>query len=407
MVTLLTDHGFENVAVLVQDGTVTVWYENRIYRNELTGMGVAARLAAADLDSAAVLELVPENRGVALVAVSAPAAAWQSFLDGELDAVSFRASIRIDMERRLSGLPLGPRGLERHNPSHFRTDLELRPLFNFQLGQGSDPFDYTLKVAPEAVMSPLAGTLITFQGAIRIHDDFDPCGAEEPCGLAFKPERNTLSWGGWLPGNCLLAVSGGIFPADRYGFAGEVGRLFWNGQLEVWAGGDLTGEILFLKDVTSYSDMTAWSAFAAATHRFQGLDIETTLTFGRFYREEGDVAVKLELARRIEEFEIGFFAATHGSNLGMSPYEKGDTSVGVNLRFALPVRTYSRPRTFRPSTVPEFPFTYRSTVDPVAVPVSMYDNLDRFRKRLYPTFIRNEIEDLRSANRYLAAGEGS
>jgi hypothetical protein len=46
-------------------------------------------------------------------------------------------------------------------------------------------------------------------------------------------------------------------------------------------------------------------------------------------------------------------------------------------------------------------------VDPVAVPVSMYDNLDRFRKRLYPTFIRNEIEDLRSANRYLGAGEGS
>lgn len=406
--TRLTDQGFENVAVELQDSTVTVWFENRIYRDDLTGLGVAAWLAVAELDSASVLELVPENRGVALIAVSAPVAAWRSFLAGDQDAAYFRSVLRIDLDRRRSGLALSPRGLERHNSSRLRTDLQLRPLFSFQVGNGSDPFDYTLAIAPEAVMSPLSGGLITLQAAIRIHDDFDPCGEENPCGLVVKPTRNTVSWGGWLPANCLFAVSGGLFPSDRYGFAGEVGRLFLNGQLEVWAGGDLTGELLLTEDVVEYSDMTAWSAFAAATHRFRGLDIESTLTFGRFYQEEGDLALKLELARRIEEFEIGFFGATHlGSDLSMSPYEEGNTSVGVNLRFALPVRTYARPKRFRPTTVPDFPFTYRSTVDPVAVPVSMFDNLDRLRKRLYPTFIWNRIEELRLAGRYVRGEGGS
>jgi len=79
---------------------------------------------------------------------------------------------------------------------------------------------------------------------------------------------------------------------------------------------------------------------------------------------------------------------------------------GVNLRFALPVSKYMRPRTVRPTTVPEFPFTYKSTVDPVAVQITPYDNLDRLRKRLYPTFVWNEIEDLRTAHHYVSASGG-
>ena len=403
----LAEHGFENVAVESRPEATTVWYENRVFRYDMTAMGVVAGLALAALDSSSVLELVPENRGVAVVAVAAPAPAWRDFLAGRSDKTAFRSVLRIDALRRTSGLPLGARGQERRNRPYGRTDVALRPLFNFQLGAGRDPFLYTLQIAPEAILSPFSGGLITLQAAIRIHDDLDPCGRENPCGLAVTPERNTISWGGWLPGGLLTAVSAGLFPGDRYGVAGEMGRLVWKDQLEIWGGGDVSGKLQFTTDAVEYSSLDRWALFVAGTHRFRGLDLESTLTVGRF--EEGEAAIKLEVARRIHEFEIGFFvAANPNSNFQFSPYQdpnaNGDSAAGVNLRFALPVARYMKPRALRPTTVPEFPFTYKSTVDPVAVQIVPYDNMDRLRKRLYPTFIWNEIEDLRTANRYLADG---
>ena len=402
----LVEHGFENVAVASDSSVTTVWFENRIYRYDMTGLGVAAMLSAAVLDTSAVLELVPENRGVALIAISAPVSAWRDFLDGRVDAATFRSTLQIDAHRRRSGAPLGSHG-DRTNRSYGRTDVALRPLFGFQLGQGRDPFLYTLQIAPEATMSPFPGAIITLQAAIRLHDDLDPCGTEDPCRPGVIPGRNTISWGGWLPAGVLSTISAGLFPGDRYGITTEVGRLVWKDQLEIWAGGDVSGKLQFLEDSIEYSSMGRWAAFLSATHRFRGLDLETTLTAGRF--EEEEFAIKLEVARRIHEFEIGFFVATNpNSDLQFTPYEdKEDRSAaGVNLRFALPVARYMRPRIVRPTTVPEFPFTYKSTVDPVAVQVTPYDNLDRLRKRLYPTFVWNEIEDLRAARHYVTASGG-
>jgi len=405
--TAMVHHGFENVAVASDSAITTVWFENRIYRYDMTALGVAATLCAAALDSSGgVLELVPENRGVALIAISAPVAAWRDFMDGRSDAKSFRSGLQIDAHRRRFGAPLGV-NQDRANRPYGRTDLALRPLFGFQLGAGRSPFLYTVQVAPEVTLSPFPGGLLTLQAAIRIHDDLDPCGTEDPCRPVIFPGRNTLSWGGWLPAGVLSTVSAGIFPGDRYGIATELGRLVWKNQLEVWGGGDVSGKLLFLEDSIEYSSLDRWAAFIAATHRFRGLDLETTLTLGRF--EEEEFALKLEVARRIHEFEIGFFVATNpNSDLQFTPYEDTEdkSAAGVNLRFALPVAKYMRPRAVRPTTVPDFPFTYKSTVDPVAVQITPYDNLDRLRKRLYPTFVWNEIEDLRTANRYVTEAGG-
>jgi hypothetical protein len=36
----------------------------------------------------------------------------------------------------------------------------------------------------------------------------------------------------------------------------------------------------------------------------------------------------------------------------------------------------------------------------------MYDSLDRLRKRLYPTYIRNNVEILRTGTRYVEISPG-
>ena len=343
------------------------------------------------MEDATFLELIPESRGVPMLSIAAPAVAWTRFLDGEIDADMFRDMLVIKTGTRSDGSSLAPPPTE--NSSYRRIDLALRPLFDFQLGQATEAFLYTLRIAPEANMTPFRGGAATLQVGIRIHDDRDPCGTEDPCGLPVTPIRNTLSWGGWLPGQWLWTASGGIFPGDRYGILTEVGRLYFDGHLEVWAGGEATGEILFLEDLVEYSNIGQWSAFAAATVRPSGIDLEGTVQVGRF--REKELGVRMELSRRLHEFEIGFFGVAN----------QFDEVAGVTLRIPLPLRKDSKPSRVRLATVPAFPFTYRESVSAVAIQTSLYDNLDRFRKRLYPTFIRNNLDDLRLAAPYLESGE--
>jgi hypothetical protein len=378
----LTARGFENVVVSETPETVTVWYENRIYRYEMAGLGEAASLAASDLDSTRTLIMVPENRGVAIVAVAAAAGAWRRFLAGDADASWFRSRVRILADGEV---PRPPSGAVRSNSRSWRTDLALRPLFSFELGIADDPFQYSAWLAPEAVMSPATGVLLTLQGEIRLHDDFDDFGRD------VVPGRNTTSWGGRLPGGWLGAASAGIFPNHRYGVAARTGRLFENGAFEAQIGGDLSGFLKFSRHVVLYSPLETWSAFVAGTYRTPGIDLETTVTGARFMEKR--LGGRLDVGRRFGETRVDFFGIK----------TKDASVVGMEIEVPLPVRQWSRPGAVRVRTVPTFPLTYRESVHDIGRQVSMFDDLERLRKGLYPTFILNNLEDLRSA---LPSGEG-
>jgi hypothetical protein len=369
--------GFENLAVDARPGTVTVWFENRVIRHELEALGEVAATASRSLDPDRLLELIPENRGVPLLCVVARAGDWRAFLEGATDPTVFRERLRL-LPSRASGEPLRiPAGVKASNRRWWRTDLAIRPLIAFELGVADDPFQLAAWFAPEAVMSPARGVLLTAQGTIQLQDDIDPYLR------TVAPGRNTLAGGGWLPWGCLAAANVGLFSDSRYGAAIEVGRLFANGAIELRGGGDKTGEIKFLHTVTVYSPIQAWSAYAAVTHRPRGIDLETTATFARFM--EGEVGGRLDVARRFGEARVSFFAIQ----------TREDAVLGVETLIPLPVRRWPRPRALRPVTVGEFPLTYRESVADIGRQVRVYDNLDRLRERLYPSYVWNNLDAVR------------
>ncbi len=378
----LVAHGFENVVMDATPQAVTVWYENRIYRYEMAGLGEAAALASADLDSERTLIMVPENRGVPMVAVAAAAGDWRRFLAGDADASWFRGRIEVLADGRV---PRPPAGAVRSNPRWWRTDLRLRPLLSFELGIADDPFQYSLWLAPEAVVSPVTGVLVTGQAQVRLHEDFDEFGRD------VVPGRNTVSWGGRLPAGWLGAASAGLFPSNRYGVAARTGRLFRGGALEMQVGGDLSGFLKFSRHVVLYSRLETWSAFVAGTYRTRGIDLETTVTGARFMEKR--LGGRLDVARRFGETRVDFFGIK----------TRDDSVVGMEFEIPLPVRRWSRPRTVRLATVPDFPLVYRESVQDVGRQVSMFDDIERLRMGLYPTFILNNLDDLRSG---LPRGEG-
>jgi hypothetical protein len=378
LIRALVEDGFENLAVRQHAGSTSVWYENRSYRDELAALGRVAFLAASDVPPEGHLELIPQNRGVPLLSVAAAAADWLAFLRGERPAGWFRERLTV---RAADG---GPESIRAGSPprehlSFRRTDVRVRPLFNFELGSSFDPFRSEFQIAPEAVMAPLPGTLLSAQVIVQVDNDLDRNAAR------VSPGRSTVSWGGWLPGGWLAALSGGYFSGDRYGLAGETGKLLWSGGLEVTAGGDLSGLLEFTEETTRYSDPETWSAFLGLTHRLRGVDLETSVKAARFMEQE--LGVRLDVARRFGEVEVGFFGIK----------TEQDDLVGLLLRLPLPVERWSRPSRLRLTTVPAFPFEYRDSVADVGRQVSLFDNLDRLRKRLYPTFLWNNLEDVRSA----------
>jgi hypothetical protein len=373
----LVEHGFENVAVRERADSVAVWYENRVYRYELEALGIVAFLAASRTPPGTALRIVPQNYGTPLLAVEAVSADWLAFLREDRDEPWFRSRLAIRPGEREDSIRRDRPTT--HHGSFWKTDLRVRPLFDFELGIADDPFRSAFYLAPEAVVSPWPGAIATAQVAVQVYDDLDPFARK------VRPGRNTLSWGGWLPGGMLCALSGGVLSLDRYGFAGQVGALVGRGDVEISAGGDLSGLLEFSKDITVYSNLEAWSAFLAVTHRMRGIDLATTLTGARF--QEEDFGVRVDVARTFRETEISFF--------GIST--ERDKVLGVRLRVPLPVRKWWRPSRVRLSTVPAFPFEYRDSLADVGLQASQFDDLDRLRKRLYPTFVFNNLQDLRDA----------
>jgi len=374
----LEARGFENVAVddPGSPAPLRVFFENRVLRDELAALGAAAWIAAAEIEDGRSVTLVPQQRGVVLLGVTARADDWRDFLSGVLPEPAFRSRVRVvpaDADASLRAGPAAPRS----NPSHRRADVRVRPLFDFQLGVVDDPFRSTERLAPEIVVQPAQGLLLTGQVLVKVHDGLDP----DTRGVA--PGRNTLAWGGWLPGGWLGAAGTGVFAGERWGFAGEIGRQTRSGRFELRAGGDWSGLLEFRRGATFYTEPDAWSGFVAVTARTERLDLEVTVTGARFL--EGDPGGRIDVERRFHEAEIGFFGvATHV-----------DKVLGVSLRLPLPLREWTRPAALRVTTVPAFPFEYRDTLNEVGQRVSFFDNLDRFRRRLYPTFVRNNLSDLR------------
>ena len=140
-----------------------------------------------------------------------------------------------------------------------------------------------------------------------------------------------------------------------------------------------------------YSRLETWSAFVAGTYRTRGIDLETTVTGARFMEKR--LGGRLDVARRFGETRVDFFGIK----------TRDDSVVGMEFEIPLPVRRWSRPRTVRLATVPDFPLVYRESVQDVGRQVSMFDDIERLRMGLYPTFILNNLDDLRSG---LPRGEG-
>ncbi len=371
----LEDLGFEGVRVARSPGAAVLTYENRVFRYEMEAAGLAAAAGTRGLARGDRLSVIPMNRGVPILEISAFAGDWNDFLSGDMTPEEFRSRVTV-------GTPRSHRSHDGewagHGTSSFKVDVAVRPLAELRLGIADNPFEYGLWLAPEATVSPVRGVLVTAQVVVQLHDEFDPFAR------SIAPGRTTVSAWGVLPGDVTGVVSAGHFPGNRYGVAWEAGRFLAGGLLEARLAGDYSGFLKFSSgNRVLYSPMKAWSGLGSVIARTPGRDLELNVTAGQFIH--GDRGARVDLLRRFGETDFGFFVTkTNEGSVG-----------GFRFSVPLPVRRQLNPSRLRPVTVPAFPFEYREDQAPTGRRVRMFETLERVRKGLTPTFFLNNLGDLR------------
>lgn len=226
-----------------------------------------------------------------------------------------RLTPRGDSLQQLAGVPAAVRyPSDRDFPTppsgrvlgttRWATDLELVPLFTYELGRLFSPVQIRLELEPRIRVNPWPGARVTASLIIPVRNDFrfDPV---HPDVDRTRPGPTTLEQFAWLPGLALLSGTAGMFADNRYGVSFGAARPLAGGAFLLDAQADLTGYLAFPTTGAEYSGLKRFSGFAGMTWRPPKLDLGVRLRGERFLY--GDRGAELELRRTFEDLDVAFF----------------------------------------------------------------------------------------------------
>jgi hypothetical protein len=359
---LLAAHGFVNVAVWAAGDRVVATFENARYRDERRAILEAARLLSTEVPEHAELVLVAGIRGIPLVA-----ARFVAPPGGEGRAGAPRISFDV------SSLPPALSAAPRASSSFGRVALVVHPWLEAQFGDYDDPVRTRLGLAPELRMDVMRGLSASAQVLFTLRDELHSGESR------VRPAVATLNQTVRLPRNAFLSATAGTFTRDRYG-ADLEGRIFSaDGRLAVGAVAGLTGAARYDRGGWRFYRVDPPLALLDVAGRIARYDLVLQATAGRFL--DGDRGVRLDVARRFGELEIGGFALR----------TEGGSNGGVTLRIPLPPRTHAATGPARLRVADAFRWEYR------------YHGLERAGRR-YDTGSRLEELGRRFDPAHLAEG---
>jgi len=356
----LTDQGLENVVVRRDGNEVQVAYENRRYRWQVTGLGVALAAAAKEAPTGANLVVTPKIWGVPELQVRVAADDYRRFLEDQLPEAELRSRFSVTYGR--GGTPAAGA-----NRSFGRSDITGGLGFRASLSD-EDPnegFHGRFLAGLEGSVLPAIG--FAGQEAFPLESQ--------------SPKLTVGRIGGVLhpAGPLFLALSGGRLTEDLDAVQAEAayvppsGR--WNARLTLAAGQDR----FFAQDAHStLMTLTGWIG-----HR----DISLSVVAGRFWEGDQGAEIYLQSGFRERRFLVG------GGRSG------GVTRTRIQVVLPLGPRVQPEPRTVRFKIRDTFSARYRAPRGLVTaarvggvVPPSLLED----RSMLFsPEIVRTYLKELR------------
>jgi len=380
---LLAGQGFENVVVKSRSQQeVIVEYENRRYRYELRAMGVVCALVSSKAEHVGWLTLIPKNRDIPLVQVRINLRDYDAFIKGEISKKTFASRLEISQDPISYEPDSGNSSFRTNqaNGSFRKIDLVINPDINVRLGNYDDPYKWQLNIIPGISSYLFKGMKATAELIIPLENELDEGGND------VRPGKIVLNHTIRLPGNFFSSISSGYFDLNRYGLSVECLKFLLNGNLSFSAKVDYTGFLIYIDKQWYYSDLNKWTYLLSGTYQFSPLDFSISLAQGRFLA--GDRGWRIDVLRSFGETDIGFFAIkTNAETLG-----------GFRLHIPIfPMRRLT-PSRIRASPPLYFDRTYRYSYNDSGKSISTGPVLMDFIKKLVPSYIRNNVEELKLEN---------
>jgi hypothetical protein len=375
----LVRYGFENVAVCRDSAELIVTYENRITRFEVRAIREALRIVARRIESPTRCILIPQNRGIPLMAVIVDSSALRSREHGEQDGFlpvsGFDAT--LDIEPYWGKI----RNRTRENSSSMKLDVFIHPQFKAQFGNVIDAVQSQVNLAPAVSTVPWKGLSLAAQWIFPLQNELGYEGDHD------RPGFLTLNQTVRLASRTFVSGTIGYFSEHRYGGDLEIRKYWKNGRWAADFNVGMTGFAAWAENGWIYSDLADWTCFLSGEYRFPELDLTLKAGVGKFlYQDNG---WRFDACRQFGEVGIGFYAVT--------------TDEGRNGGFSLTIPVFPSkrmsPRRIRVSPALYFPWSYRYRGMPVyGIQYETQNRLDGFLENLNPDFVKSQLSGTGSWN---------
>lgn len=385
---VLREHGFENIHVADSDsGDLEVYYENRIYRDELYAAGIVMAL----IDSLAMGEeniiLIPGRRAFPICELQIRHAAYDSFMAEIVDAKVRPPFVTVaDFREKLA--------FRRHDlksPSFGKIDLTVYPTFSVYLGNYDDRFKLFFALMPVVSTTLWKGAAAYAEASIPLYNDVN----YQYFRFIDYPQlsKAAVSQIVRLPFNVVASLSYGVYNPNRYGWAGEVNKSFFHRRLAMGYSFEYTGFLLYYDKVWYKSKKDLLTSKAYAIYYSNFLNCQFGVSYNHYVMK--DAGWLFEFSRNFRETTVGAFA-------GSTPIDKFG---GLALRFPLSRLKRPKPGRVRAVLPSYYEYSYRATNkvytqhSPVQTGISVYTGtkLSYLDMHLTPNYVVNNLDLFRSA----------
>lgn len=323
----LVAEGFENVQFsFTRNHSLWITYENRVYRNEITALGIVLYYVAKNFPLINSYVIIPLFQDIPLFFLQINRSDYTDFMSNQIRAEEFLERLSISYHTP-SERPIRGYQSQKINLSRFRMDLEFAPGLRSQFGRPGDPMQMQFNILGNISSTFARGLSLKAQWIAPIYNEFRSYEDEQ------RPGHLFLSQFIRLPQAYFISVSAGLFENQVYGVSSQVSKFFFCSRLIVLARLDYLnfGERCFFNSYFT-TNPDHYNYLAGIQYNLQSVNFSTRLTWGKFLL--GDRSWKLDVVRSFDELEIGFMGIWN-ETLGVL--------TGMTVRVPFPIARHAAP----------------------------------------------------------------
>ncbi len=349
--------GFENIQIMIDDSTIYLSYENRVYRSDNEALARIIYTTLPNSGNSQSLQILVQKQKIPVIRVSVDLAGIRENADFQYSPSDWRKVLIIDM--RVSQIEKKLLGQTRLNPSIWRSELVLEPRFNTQLGDTRQPFRFELSTIALISVNLWKGAHLIPTIYIPLFDYhfFNQKDFIQPVHLSFHQNFKLFD-------GTFLKLSAGLFNQGRYGLHSSIISYTPDGQFRIFGNLAYTGQANYLppgeqgfsntiydEHTFEYAPLSYVNYDAGLEWRIPGSTIALQYSYGKYLH--GVFAHKALFYRNFNEYILGL----------QTYYGKQERNFGFYLSFPIIPSKYSVNKKFRFKPTRYLNYSYLATRD--------------------------------------------